>query len=271
MGHRTSQLTSPGRRTFVRLALSFGLLLSCGGALAEPAKTIRLTNGEWQPYLSKDVPHFGIASHIITEAFALVGIEVEYGFFPWSRAMKLAKEGTWDGTAVWGDSEERRQNFQFTEPVVPSTFVFFHLRSTQFDWNTYEDLRDVKVGGTVEYFYSDEFEAAEAGGVFRITRTRSDEVGLKNLLKGRIDVFPGELMVTYAQIRDTFSEEQVALFTHHPKRIIEKPLYLFLSKKVPGNEQMRDLFNEGLKLLKESGKYDQIFADAFTGKYVKPK
>jgi polar amino acid transport system substrate-binding protein len=262
---------SPGRCLFTRLAFVFGLLLCSGGALAESSKTIRLTNGEWQPYLSKDVPHFGIASHIVTEAFALVGVEVEYGFFPWSRAMKLAKEGTWDGSAVWGDSEERRENFYFTEPVVPSTWVFFHLTSTQFDWNAYEDLRDIKVGGTVEYFYSDEFEAAEAAGVFQAIRARSDEVGLKNLLKGRIDVFPGDLMVTYAQIRDTFSEEEAALFAHHPKRIVEKPLYLFLSKKVPGNEQMRDLFNEGLKQLKESGKYDQIFADAFTGKYQKPK
>jgi len=266
-----SKLMPSGRRAFVWLAFSFGLLLSCGGALAESVKTIRVTNGEWQPYLSKDVPHFGIASHIVTEAFGLVGVEVEYGFFPWPRAMKLAKEGTWDGSAVWGDSEERRQNFYFTEPVVPSTWVFFHLMSTQFDWNTYEDLRDIKVGGTVEYFYSDEFQAAEAAAVFRTTRTRSDEVGLKNLLKGRIDVFPGDLMVTYAQIRDTFSDEEAALFTHHPKRIIEKPLYLLLSKIVPGSEQMRDRFNEGLQQLKESGKYDQIFADAVTGKYMKAK
>ena len=262
---------SLGRRALVRLVLSLGLLLGGGGALAESPKTLRVTNGEWQPYLSKDVPHHGIASHIVTEAFGLVGIEVEYGFFPWSRAMKLAKVGTWDGTAVWGDSEERRQNFHFTDAIVPSTFVFFHLTSNPFDWSTYEDLRDIRVGGTVEYFYSDEFEAAEAAGVFRTTRTRSDEAGLTNLLKARIDAFPGELMVTYAQIRDTFSEEQTALFTHHPKRIAQKPLYLLLSKKVPGNVQIRDRFNEGLKQLKESGRYDQIFADAFAGKYVKPK
>ena len=31
------------------------------------------------------------------------------------------------------------------------------------------------------------------------------------------------------------------------------------------------LYQWKAKLLKESGKYDQIFADAFTGKYVKPK
>jgi hypothetical protein len=56
---------------------------------------------------------------------------------------------------------------------------------------------------------------------------------------------------------------------HHPKRIVDRPLYLLFSKKVPGNEQMRDRFNEGLALLIESGRYDQIFAGALTGIYVK--
>jgi polar amino acid transport system substrate-binding protein len=239
------------------------------GASAQTSQSIRLTNGEWQPYLSKDVPHFGIASHIVTEAFALVGVEVEYGFFPWSRAMKLAKEGTWDGSAVWGDSEERQQNFFFSEPIIHSSWVFFHLKDTAFDWSVYEDLRDIKVGGTVEYYYSDDFEAAEAAGIFRMLRGRSDEVGLTNLLKGRIDVFPGEVMVTYAQIRDSFSSDEASLFVHHAKRIDNKPLYLLFSRKVPGNEQMRDRFNEGLALLKESGRYDQIFSGAMAGNYVK--
>jgi polar amino acid transport system substrate-binding protein len=246
------------------LAMAWG-----AGASAQTSQSIRLTNGEWQPYLSKDVAHHGLASHIITEAFALVGVEVEYGFFPWSRAMKLAKEGTWDGSAVWGDSEERHQNFFFSEPVIYTSWVFFHLKDNEFDWSSYEDLGDIKVGGTVEYYYSDDFEAAEAAGVFRTIRGRSDEVGLTNLLKGRIDVFPGEVMVTYAQIRDAFSSDEASLFVHHPKRIVDRPLYLLFSKKVPGNEQMRDHFNEGLALLKESGRYDQIFAGAMTGIYVK--
>ncbi len=259
------------RRILTWLVTSWFLVLGCGVAAAQTSKTIRLTNGEWQPYLSKDLPHHGFASHVVTEAFALVGVEVEYGFFPWARSMKLAKVGQWDGTAVWGDSEERRDNFYFTEPVVSTTFVFFHLRSTQFDWNTYEDLRDIKVGGTAEYYYSDEFEGAEAAGIFKTNRAPNDETGLKKLLKGRIDVFPGEVMVTYAQIRDTFPEEQVALFTHHPKSITERRQFLLLSKKVPGNEQMLERFNEGLRQLKASGKYDHIIADALAGKYAKPK
>ena len=70
--------------------------------------------------------------------------------------MKLAKDGSWDGSAVWSESEERLQNFFFSDPVVNSSWVFFHLKSYDFDWSDYEDLTGVRVGGTVEYYYSDE-------------------------------------------------------------------------------------------------------------------
>jgi polar amino acid transport system substrate-binding protein len=259
------------QRTLTGLVASWILVVGCGVAAAQTSETIRLTNGEWQPFLSKDVPHHGFASHIVTEAFALVGVEVEYGFFPWKRSMKLAREGTWDGSAIWGTSEERLQQFHFTDTVVSSTYAFFHLTTTAFDWDDYDDLGDLKIGGTVEYFYSDAFDAAEAAGVFRTIRGRTDEVSLKNLLKGRIDVFPGGVMVTYEQIRDTFSPEDAALFTHHAKPIIDKPLFVLLAKVVPGNERMRDLFNDGLRQLKASGRYDQIIADARAGIYAKPK
>ncbi len=260
------------KRTLKGLALTALILLCCGIIDARAAETIRLTNGEWQPFLSKDAPHHGFASHIVTEAFALVGVEVEYGFFPWKRSFKLAKEGTWDGSVIWGASEERLRHFYFTDPAIPRvTYVFFHLKTTPFDWNSYDDLSDVKIGGTIEYFYSDAFEAAESAGVIRTIRGRSDEVGLKNLLKGRIDVFPGEVVVTYEQIRDTFSQQEAALFTHHAKVIVDKPMFVLLNKDVPGNERMRDKFNEGLRQLKASGRYDQIIADALAGKYAKPK
>ena len=60
-------------RCCISICLAVALLISWSpGALAESAKTIRLTNGEWQPYLSKDVPHHGFASHVVTEAFAQV-------------------------------------------------------------------------------------------------------------------------------------------------------------------------------------------------------
>ena len=271
-----------GRRSFTHVCMKIPLVIllaililaalrpsaSWGETAGETADRIRLTNGEWQPYLSRNAPHYGVASHIITEAFALVGVEVDFGFFPWSRAMKLAQDGSWDGSAIWGDSEERRQHFHYSDAIINSSWVFFHLKDSGFTWRNYEDLRNTKVGGTVSYHYGEDMETAEATGIIKILRGRSDEVGLMNLLRGRIDVFPGEILVTYAQIRDTFSAEEAAAFVHHPKKIDEKPLYLFFSKKVEGSAQMRDRFNKGLALLKESGRYDRILSDAIVGGYV---
>lgn len=255
-------------RSVAAVALSIALFLGGSSALAQAEEIIRLTTGKWQPFTSKSVPHYGVASHIVTEAFALVGVEVEYGFFPWKRAMKLARDGKWGGSIIWYDTEERRADFLYSDPIVPATQAFFHLKSYQFDWDGFESLADLRVGGTSEYSYGAEFDAAEQAGVFLTYRAISDEVGLTNLLKGRIDVFPGELLVTYEQIRDTFSKEDATLFTHHPKHISKAPLHLLLSKKAPESDEMHDRFNEGLKRLKESGKYDEIIADGIGGKYA---
>lgn len=233
------------------------------------AETIRITNGEWQPFLSEHAPHYGFASHIVTEAFALLGVEVEYGFFPWKRSMELAKKGRWDGTAVWSETEERKEDFYYTDAVAHQRLYLFHLRNFPFDWNTLEDLRGTKIGGTVEYSYGEEFDAAEKAGVIFIDRASKDEQGLRKLLKGRIEVFAGEIMVTYEQARDVFSEEEAASITHNITPIDERPMFLLLSKAVEGNERLRDLFNQGLKLLKDSGRYDQIITDGIAGKYAK--
>ncbi len=134
-------------RGIFSFGFAIALALSCSvGALAQAQDTIRLTNGDWQPFMSENGPHHGVASHVITEAFALVGVEVKYGFFPWARSLKLAKEGIWDGSAAWWDREERYPYVFYSDPVAPTTVVFFHLKSTKFDWSTYEDLRKFRIG-----------------------------------------------------------------------------------------------------------------------------
>ncbi len=50
------------KRILKGLALTAVILLCCGDIGAQAAETVRLTNGEWQPFLSKDAPHHGFAS-----------------------------------------------------------------------------------------------------------------------------------------------------------------------------------------------------------------
>jgi len=88
-------------------------------------------------------------------------------------------------------------------------------------------------------------------------------------LHSRIDIFPNDPIVGYCQIRNTFSPEEAKRFTHHPKEFQINTLNLIISKKCKNGKYFLKKFNSGLKKLKESEKFDQMFKDLNTGKYDK--
>ena len=47
-----------------------------------PQTVVGLTNGEWPPYTSQNLKNYGVFSPIVSEAFELEGMTVEYTFFP---------------------------------------------------------------------------------------------------------------------------------------------------------------------------------------------
>ncbi|MCJ7433476.1 MAG: transporter substrate-binding domain-containing protein [Anaerolineales bacterium] len=228
---------------------------------ATPMNSIRLTSGEWPPFTSENLPHFGLASRIVTEAFALKGITVEYGYFPWARSLKLAQDGEWDGSLVWHKSPEREQDFYFSDPaVVTGQNVFFHLKSYDFDWKEMKDLAGLNIGATIDYDYGEAFMQAEKAGEINVDRVPTDEQNFKKMLLGRIDIFPLDLDVGLAMLHQNFSAEEIAQITYHSQPIESYPYSLILSKKVPRNAELIVLFNAGLKELIDSGKM-QLFID----------
>ncbi len=239
--------------------LLFILLLSPG---VDAQEIIRLTNGEWPPYLSESLEHKGFASRIVTEAFAEVGIRVEYGFFIWQRTYNQAKAGRWDGSVGWARTPEREKDFYYSNPVVEDITNFFHLKTYPLDWESIEDLKGISIGATVAYHYGDAFEHAEKTGKIEVQRAAKDQLNLKKLLRGKIQIFPMNLEVGYYQLQRTFPPEKRQLFTHHPKPLYVKPLHVIFSKKIDKNKHRLALFNKGLKQLKDRGRIDQIMKEA---------
>jgi polar amino acid transport system substrate-binding protein len=230
---------------------------------------VRLTNGEWPPYLSKSLKHYGVASHVVESAFNNVGISVEYKFFPWKRAFTLAQRGDWDGSVVWTPTDERKKDFYLSDPVASDVTVFFHLKSKPFEWNNFSDLKNLIIGATLSYDYGKPFAENEKSGAINVDRAVKDETSLKKLLKKRIDIFACNLDVGYSLIHKMYPIETASLFTNHPRPLKEAPLVLLLSKKVDNNKQLIEKFNKGLNQLKDSGKFDEYFDASRQGKYKK--
>lgn len=247
------------------LLLLIFLVIATTNVKAE--ESIRIASGEWAPYQSESLKYKGFASRIVTEAFKLSGINVEYGYFPWKRSYILSQRGEWDGTFLWFDTPERRKHFYISDPVVDVLYVFFHLKSFQFDWNSIDDLEGIIIGSTIGYDYGEPFQKAEKLKKLRISRNLSDVKNFKLLLAGKIQIFPCELKSGYEAILKQFAPDKIKLITYHSIPLKSDPHHLLLSKKVKQNIKMIEIFNAGLKRLKNSGKVEQYISESREGKY----
>ncbi|MES2298254.1 MAG: transporter substrate-binding domain-containing protein [Pseudomonadota bacterium] len=227
-------------------------------AAAQAQRTVRITNGEWPPYLSASLPEQGVLSHIVTLAFKQQGLAVEYGFFPWARAIMLAKVGEWDGSAAWARSPERERDFYFSDALVVSETVLYHLKSHPLAWSTVGDLAHYRIGVSRGYFYGAPFEAAMRDGTIQAENVTLDEMNLRKILGGRIDAFPVDRRVAEDLLRRHFSAADAALLTFHPKPLYIQTVHLMLSRAHPANGALMEQFNKGLKSLRESGQLDAL-------------
>ncbi|WP_165664081.1 substrate-binding periplasmic protein [Metapseudomonas otitidis] len=240
-------------------ALLFILTLAFGSLAA--AEDVRLTNGEWTPYLGASLPHQGVASRIVAEAFALEGVTVHWEFHPWARSLRLAEKGERHGTAIWLRNADRERDFYVSDPVIESGYVLFHRKDPPLDWQSVDDLRHYRLGATIGYDYGEAFQRAEQDGRLRVQRLAAEEQGLRMLLAGRIDVFPMDKVVGIANLQG-FSREERSRVTFHPQPLRSDTLHLLLSRSVPGNEQLMARFNQGLAQLRESGKIARYLLEA---------
>ena len=225
--------------------------------IAPAGEIVKLAIGEWPPYTSQYDPDSKILEKVVAEAFRLEGIEVKYDYFPWKRSFIYARDGDYDGTFPWQKNRERGNAFYINSiPLVSDVSVFFHLKSSRFDWRKFDDLKKYKVGVTIGYsqekFYRDKGIKVEA--------VPKEELNFYKLLAGRIDVYQASRLVGYSIINKLFDPEKRKLFTHHPKIVDRNELYILFSKASPGGKKFKERFDSGLKKLKASGAYDRIIS-----------
>jgi len=239
------------------------LILFCTNAATSARDKITLASGEWPPYTSKDLPHYGLMSKIVTEAFALAGIDVDYTFYDsWKRCYVLAKKGKFDGSLTWIPTRERKKYFYFCAPAIPHENVFFHLKSLKFDWNTMEDLKPFRISLTASYSYGKEFDTAVKQERLNTYIVYQDIVNIQNLLQGRIEIFPMDKEVGYALLRKTFPPKDQARVTHHPNPLQTTFPTVIISKQIDPDraEHLVAAFNNGLKQLKKNGRHQEIIS-----------
>jgi len=226
------------------------------------AEKITLANGDWAPYLSKTLKHHGYMSHIVKEAFAEEGIEVEYVFLPWKRGFEDAKEGKYQGSLIWGYNDDRAQHFLFSDTVAELGTSLFHQKSQSIDWNKPDDLKEFRIGGVIGYAYG--VEDLEKQGIIKIDRIGKDEGNYKKLAAGRLDIVLEDTEVGHETISRLGMTDQL---TAHPKTLKPRKYSVIISKNAPNAQKLVDAFNRGLKKLIDDGRYQKYVEASRRGEY----
>jgi len=263
--YRAKDRTKVKKSPYVVSALVISLALSLSVGAAEK---IRVATGEWVPYVSKAYQHHGAIGHVIEKIYQSEGVEVQFGYFPWARGYQMVKDGVWDTTMPYYCSPEREKLFYCSDAIAEGQQVYFHRVDYPFDWNTIADLKGLKVGGTLGYYYGEEFEKAERDEFFYVQRIASDETNFMVLMKGRVDVFPQDKDVGYAMVRRLFNEDERKLITHHKTPIHTKSLHLLFARDNEKSKRYLELFNRGLRRMRDSGELQGYLQAMSDGVYI---
>lgn len=254
--HRVARLRQVGSlllfSLFARRLGYRALLLSVvfmGAGAAAQTNQIAITTGEWPPYNGKKLPGEGFANAIVRAAFCEMGIEVRFEYFPWSRALKLAGDGSWDASAIWAFSEKRSRVLYYSVPIVEGQDVFYYRVGTDFDWQSLEDLHRWKLGGTIGYSYP-ALNDATGKILVPMERAPSDVLNFRKLLAGRIDVFVADRRVGEYLLTNAFTAAERAKIRQHPQILSTIQYYLVFSKRGPHATFLLATFNEGIARLR---------------------
>ncbi len=226
------------------------------------AEKITLANGEWAPYLSKGLKHSGYMSHIVSEAFAEEGIEVEYVFLPWKRGFEDAKSGKFEGTLIWGYNDERAKDFLYSDTVARLGTSLFHMKGKALEWDKPEDLAKYKMGGVIGYAYG--IEELEKQGVLKVDRIGKDVGNYKKLAAGRLDVVLEDTEVGHETLNKMNLTDKI---TADAKTLKSRDYSVIFSKKSPNAQRLLDAFNRGLKKLQDDGRYQKYLDASRRGEY----
>ncbi len=245
-----------------RIRLMLGLictLLACHAAAQRPV--LQIATGELAPYATTLRSDNGIALSVVQEAFQMQGVDVQYTFLPWSRALAETKVGKWDGTAYWGKKPVHETDFLISDNVLTEQWVFVHRKELGFDWHALSDLRPYRVAMVRDYTYTPALWAMAQAGELKVENLPDDISALKLLLLGRIDLAPMELNVACDLLRRNFSTEEAAQLTAHPKLMTDTfTTHLMLPRKRTESSARMQVFNQGLKHLKDSGRHAQLLS-----------
>lgn len=239
-------------------ALITGLLLTLLLTVASHAQSVRIAVGEWPPYFSESAEGFGTYAQVVTRAFELEGLEVEYGFFPWKRALLETQEGRWPVSAGWGKTADRAPYFHFCDPVLIQREQFFFSTDRPVQAETWPELEGLSLGIIEGAALGEQLDRLVSEDKVTIFRQSTLEDLVQMLAVGRVDLVMGNENVARQAIATAVPPGEAAKLVPLEALDVQWDYRVIVSRMAENGALLCERFNRGLEALRDSGEYDRL-------------
>lgn len=211
---------------------------------------------DWYPYTAlRDGQVQGMSVDIVRAAFAASNTRIELLPYPYARCMELTRTGQLAACFNTAPDARIASEFRLPQEALFSDDILLWANSDEAQPITdLEQLAGRKVAVTIGYEYGSAFDSNRE--LLRVP-VRRDRNGFRMLLHGRV-----EFTAAYRGTAQTlFREEPELLGEFTPVATLLQPkLYLSFSRHHPQAEAMQQRFDQGMRTIRKSGRYQQILA-----------
>ncbi len=166
-----------------KLVCAAAMLLASGSHAEE---VWLVTSLEWPPFSGQNLPEQGVGIAVLRAALATQGIKLKVEFYPWSRALKTAKNPRYAGVyPAW--PEDVGIGFTSSPVLFKSPVGFVEHKSTPLLWARLEDLAGKKIGIVQDYGNTSEFMQLINNKTIQSEVVIDDLTNVRKVAAGRID------------------------------------------------------------------------------------
>lgn len=221
---------------------------------AQAVESVILWTGAREPFTGPNLPEGGPLTEIVKRALKVQSLDSEVKFADWNEIPAHLPEGNNLGFPLV-KNEERKQKFQYSDVLYPTTSYFYTLESSK----TATPSVAAWKGKTLCRQRAFDLENARPfiqKYQWKVERPENSDDCMKMLKEGKVDLMPGIDVIFQLHAKRLFGSNKG--FAPIKGLSYKSDLYIILDKENPKARPILDAFNKGLSQIKASGEYRRI-------------
>jgi polar amino acid transport system substrate-binding protein len=214
-----------------------------------------LAIGEWPPYTN--MSDSGLATDLVIAACKSAGLKYRIIHVPWLRAESNVEKGEAFATFPYAITNERQGKYLFSDPIFSSSnsiiFKSSNVNINPDDLKSIDSLKNFTIGMTTG---SDALAIPLRNIGAKVETTETVDLSMKKLQSGRIDFLVEDSYVINELLKQ-YQDKSIILLD---RKIIalDRDYCLMVTKNQRNSVEIIDLFNVGIKKIKNTGEYQRI-------------